>query len=101
MPMKDYAVNQDVNHFGKDNVGTKDVVETVPFVVQTTPDAKLVNIGIVSGGHGTHVAGTVAGKGFFGGRFDGVDTPPMGWLLAAGSGARTTRTRAPVARSNT
>jgi hypothetical protein len=72
MPMKDYAVNQDVNHFGKDNVGTKDVVETVPFVVQTTPDAKLVNIGIVSGGHGTHVAGTVAGKGFFGGRFDGV-----------------------------
>jgi len=31
-----------------------------------------VNIGIISGGHGTHVAGTVAGKGFFGGHFDGV-----------------------------
>ena len=70
--MKDYAVNHDVNHFGKDKIGTKDVVETVPFVVQTTSDASLVNIGIVSGGHGTHVAGTVAGKGYFGGKFDGV-----------------------------
>jgi Subtilase family/Bacterial pre-peptidase C-terminal domain len=70
--MRDYAVNRDVNHFGKDNVGTKGLVETVPFVVQTTADASLVNIGIVSGGHGTHVAGTVAGNGFFGGQFDGV-----------------------------
>ena len=34
--MKDYAVNRDVNHFGKDKIGTKDVVEVVPFVVQTT-----------------------------------------------------------------
>ena len=33
--MKDYVVNHDVNHFGKDKVGTKDVVEVVPFVVQT------------------------------------------------------------------
>jgi hypothetical protein len=70
--MRDYAVNRDVNHFGQDNVGTKDVVEVVPFVVQTTSDASMVNIGIVSGGHGTHVAGTVAGNGFFGGQFDGV-----------------------------
>ena len=70
--MQDYAVNHDVNHFGKDNDGTKGVVETVPFVVQTTSTGTLVNIGIVSGGHGTHVAGTVAGKGFFGGQFDGV-----------------------------
>ena len=70
--MKDYVVNHDVNHFGKDKVGTKDVVEVVPFVVQTTASASFVNIGIVSGGHGTHVAGTVAGKGFFGGQFDGV-----------------------------
>ena len=46
---------------------------SVPFVVQTVGSAaSFVNIGIVSGGHGTHVAGTVAGKGFFGGQFDGV-----------------------------
>jgi hypothetical protein len=70
--MQDYAVNHDVNHFGKDNNGTKGVVETVPFVVQTTSTGTLVNIGIISGGHGTHVAGTVAGNGFFGGQFNGV-----------------------------
>ena len=61
--MKDYVVNHDVNHFGKDKGGTKGVVEIVPFVVQTTATASFVNIGIVSGGHGTHVAGTVAGQG--------------------------------------
>jgi hypothetical protein len=70
--MKDFAVNRDINHFGQDNKGTKGVVESMPFVVQTTPDASYVNIGIVSGGHGTHVAGTVAGKGFFNGAYDGV-----------------------------
>ena len=78
-PMQDYAVNLDVNHFGHDNRSTPDVVETVPFVVQVhhpdptvDGDAEYVNIGIVSGGHGTHVAGTVAGAGFFNGKFDGV-----------------------------
>jgi hypothetical protein len=71
-PMTDYKVKYDVGHFGKDRVNTRDVVESVPFTVQTTDDASYVNIGIVSGGHGTHVAGTIAGKGFFGGRFDGV-----------------------------
>jgi hypothetical protein len=70
--MQDYAINHDLNHFGQDNGGTKGVVEVVPFVVQTNTTASFVNIGIVSGGHGTHVAGTVAGKGFFGGQFDGV-----------------------------
>ena len=72
MAMQDFKVNRDVNHFGKDSPSTKDVVESMPFVVQTTSNAAFVNIGIVSGGHGTHVAGTVAGKGFFGGRFNGV-----------------------------
>ena len=31
-----------------------------------------VNIGIVSGAHGTHVAGIAAGKDFFGGAYDGA-----------------------------
>ena len=70
--MQDYRIKQDVGHFGQDNTGTKGVVEVVPFVVQTTTSATFVNIGITAAGHGTHVAGTLAGKGFFGGQFDGV-----------------------------
>jgi hypothetical protein len=86
--MQDYYKHHDINHFGKDNPATPEVVETLPFTVQTERYSEFndsinggtsfhgipdwVNIGIVSGGHGTHVAGTVAGKGFFGGHFDGV-----------------------------
>ena len=39
----------------------------MPFVVQTDGKNKFVNIGIVSGSHGTHVAGIVAANGLFGG----------------------------------
>jgi hypothetical protein len=70
--MTDYRVKRDIGHFGQDKVGTRDVIEVMPFVVQTTTAGTFVNIGIVSGGHGTHVAGTVAGKDYFGGKFDGV-----------------------------
>jgi hypothetical protein len=69
--MTDYRTNRDVNHFGVDDPSTSNAVETMPFTVQTdTPG--FVNIGIISAGHGTHVAGTVAGKGFMGGKFNGV-----------------------------
>lgn len=70
-PMADYNVGFDVGTFGRDNPSTA-VRETVPFVVQTDPANDAVNIGIVSGAHGTHVAGIAAGKGFFDGAFDGA-----------------------------
>jgi hypothetical protein len=69
--MVQYSNNFDVGTFGTDNPATA-VRETVPFVVQVDRDANAVNIGIVSGAHGTHVAGIAAGKDFFGGAYDGA-----------------------------
>ena len=69
--MTDYKTNYDVGTFGTDNPATA-VRETVPFVVQTDGQNKVVNIGIVSRAHGTHVAGIAAGKNLFGGTFDGA-----------------------------
>ena len=69
--MTDYKVRYDVGTFGVDNPATA-VRESVPFVVQTDGQNKFVNIGIVAGAHGTHVAGIAAGKGFFGGAFNGA-----------------------------
>ncbi|HEX4884297.1 MAG TPA: serine protease, partial [Casimicrobiaceae bacterium] len=56
MAMRDYKVAYDVNYFGVDNPATA-VAERMPFVVQTDGKNKVVNIGIVSGAHGSHVAG--------------------------------------------
>jgi hypothetical protein len=69
--MTDYKVRYDIGTFGTDNPATA-IRETVPFVVQTDGRNKYVNIGIVSGAHGTHVAGIATGKGFFGGAFNGA-----------------------------
>lgn len=69
--MTDYNVRQDVGAFGTDNPATP-IREAMPFVVQTDGRNKVVNIGIVSGAHATHVAGIVAGNGFFGGAFNGA-----------------------------
>ena len=52
-----------IDQFGTDNPATM-VRETVPYVVQVD-NRGFVNIGIVSGAHGTHVAGIAAGKDFF------------------------------------
>lgn len=75
MEMKDYKERFDYNHFGVDNPATE-VVERLPFVVQTikgkTPADHFVNIGIVSGAHGSHVAGIAAGNSLFGGEMSGV-----------------------------
>ena len=69
--MTDFAAHRDMGTFGTDDPSTA-VRESVPFVVQTDGKDKYVNIGIVSGEHGTHVAGITAGKDFFGGTFDGA-----------------------------
>jgi len=73
--MHDYKTSRDVHHFGHDNPATP-VQESVPFTVQplTDPEAGLfwVNIGIVSGAHGTHVTGIMAGNSLFGGQMSGA-----------------------------
>ena len=53
-------------------------------------------------GRATQVFSDPIGGGIvLGGRITGAAPPPTGWTFAAGSGARTVRTRAPVARLNT
>jgi hypothetical protein len=70
-PMTDYKVKYDVGTFGTDKPATP-VKESLPFVVQTNVAAQAVNIGIVSGAHGSHVAGIVAGNRLFGGTMSGA-----------------------------
>jgi hypothetical protein len=62
--MTDYRVNRDIGFFGTDNPATA-VKESMPFVVQTDGMNKVVNIGIVSAAHGSHVAGIIAANGLF------------------------------------
>ncbi|MDQ1738691.1 MAG: hypothetical protein QOE53_343, partial [Pseudonocardiales bacterium] len=69
--LTDYAKNFDIGHFGTDNPATQDH-ESMPFVVQTDGKNKVVNIGIVSGEHGTHVAGITAANQMFGGAMSGA-----------------------------
>ena len=71
MAMTDYKVNYDVNYFGTDNPATA-VAERMPFVVQTDGQRKVVNIGIVSGLHGSHTAGIAAANALFGGAMSGA-----------------------------
>ncbi|MDF2731629.1 MAG: Outer rane stress sensor protease DegS, partial [Desertimonas sp.] len=66
-----YAVNFDIGWFGTDNPATA-IAERLPFVVQTDDKVKYVNIGIVSGFHGSHVAGIAAGNRLFGGQMSGA-----------------------------
>ncbi len=68
--MTDYAVRNDVGTFGADNPATG-IRESMPFVVQTDGKNKVVNIGIVSGAHGTHIAGIAANR-MFGGAMTGA-----------------------------
>jgi hypothetical protein len=69
--MTDYKVNRDVGFFGTDNPATP-VVDRMPFVVQIDGKDKVVNIGIVSAQHGSHVAGIIAGNSLFGGAMSGA-----------------------------
>ena len=69
--MSDYRTNFDVGAFGTDNPGTA-IVESMPFVVQPDKANNAVNIGIVSGAHGSHVAGITAANKMFGGAMTGA-----------------------------
>jgi subtilisin family serine protease len=69
--MTDYAKKFDVGHFGVDNPATQ-ARESMPFVVQIDGQNKFVNIGIVSGLHGSHVAGITAANKMFGGAMSGA-----------------------------
>ncbi|MFD4227462.1 S8 family serine peptidase [Streptomyces sp. NPDC058545] len=80
-----YAQSGTWGRFGTDDPST-DVTEAMPFTVEYRDEvdlsprggnsvgktASFVNIGIVSGAHGTHVAGITAGHGLFGGRMNGA-----------------------------
>jgi hypothetical protein len=69
--MTDYRVRNDVGEFGTDDPATA-IRESMPFVVQTDGKNKVVNIGIVSGMHGSHVAGITAANQMFGGEMTGA-----------------------------
>ena len=71
LAMTDYSVRYDVGTFGTDNPATP-IREAMPFVVQTDGKNKVVNIGIVSAQHGSHVAGIIAGNQLFGGAMSGA-----------------------------
>lgn len=69
--LRDYKLAHQVGYFGTDNPATS-IAERMPFVVQTDGKNKVVNIGIVSGAHGSHVAGITAANGMFGGAMSGA-----------------------------
>lgn len=83
--MRPYRKDGDVGHFGTDDPDTA-IAEAVPFTVEIRKDVPMdpygrkwrdqtrdfVNIGIVAGSHGTHVAGIAAANGLFGGKMDGA-----------------------------
>ncbi len=69
--MTDYKVRFDIGYFGVDNPATA-IAERMPFVVQTDGKNKVVNIGLVSSGHGSHVAGIASGHALFGGQMSGA-----------------------------
>jgi hypothetical protein len=83
--MTPYRDSHDIGYFGTDDPAT-DIAESLPFAVEIREDVPMdpyggdwagqtrdfVNIGIVSGRHGTHVAGITAANGLFGGDMDGA-----------------------------
>ncbi|KES05715.1 serine protease [Streptomyces toyocaensis] len=83
--MKPYKDGFQIGYFGTDDPST-DVAERQPFVVEIRKDvpmdpyggdwtgkkADFVNIGVIEGSHGSHVAGITAANGLFGGRMDGA-----------------------------
>ncbi|MFD0021986.1 S8 family serine peptidase [Streptomyces sp. NPDC058382] len=78
--LKPYKEKHQVSYFGKDDPRT-DVVERIPFVVETRKGvvynaagdtSDYVSIGVIESEHGTHVAGITAANGLFGGKMNGA-----------------------------
>ncbi|MFE7572134.1 S8 family serine peptidase [Streptomyces sp. NPDC057539] len=78
--MKPYKDGFQIGYFGTDNPATP-VVERIPFVVEIRKDvvynaagakSDFVNIGVIEGAHGSHVAGITAANGLFGGTMNGA-----------------------------
>ncbi|MFD7226391.1 S8 family serine peptidase [Streptomyces sp. NPDC059892] len=78
--MKPYKNGFQIGYFGKDDPATS-VVERIPFVVEIRKDvvynaqgakSDFVNIGVIEGAHGSHVAGITAANGLFGGKMNGA-----------------------------
>ena len=86
-PMRPYKEKFQVGTFGKDRASTP-VVDSMAFTVDYREDQEIVpvfgpgtglpdkidfvDIGIVSGEHGSHVAGITAANNMFGGKMDGA-----------------------------
>ncbi|MFJ4921961.1 S8 family serine peptidase [Streptomyces sp. NPDC088725] len=78
--MKPYKDKFQIGYFGKDDPRTA-VVEQIPFVVEVRKNVVIdgagttsdyVNIGLIQGEHGTHVAGITSANGLFGGKMNGA-----------------------------
>ncbi|MGW0772282.1 S8 family serine peptidase [Streptomyces sp. NPDC002835] len=78
--MKPYKNGFQVGYFGEDDPKTA-IAERIPFVIEVRTDvvynsagatADYVNIGVIEGSHGTHVAGITAANSLFGGRMNGA-----------------------------
>ncbi|MFI6527484.1 S8 family serine peptidase [Streptomyces uncialis] len=83
--LKPYKDGFQVGYFGTDDPATA-IAERVPFVIEIRKDvptdpyggdwvgkkADFVNIGIIEGDHGTHVAGIAAANSLFGGKMNGA-----------------------------
>ncbi|MFJ9621773.1 S8 family serine peptidase [Streptomyces sp. NPDC101181] len=78
--LQPYKDKFQVAYFGEDDPRTE-VVERIPFVVETRKNvvhnaagatSDYVNIGVIEGSHGTHVAGITAANGLFGGKMNGA-----------------------------
>lgn len=78
--MKPYKDGFQIGYFGTDNPATE-IAERIPFVVEIRKGvtyngagdkADFVNIGVIEGRHGTHVAGITAANHLFGGAMNGA-----------------------------
>ncbi|MFE3250310.1 S8 family serine peptidase [Streptomyces sp. NPDC059209] len=77
--MKPYKNGFQVGYFGEDDPKTE-IVERIPFVIEVRQDvvnnsgvkSDYVNVGVIEGSHGTHVAGITAANSLFGGKMNGA-----------------------------